>query len=361
MSHPRRIPLSARLLIVAAAALAAALAVVPVAAAQSKVGPRTATSSPLATGFGWQKFRVGVQIKSGAWVPAGTATAGSQVHIVETDNGGTQIRETTCTTEADTIEAGSTESYCTFDTADVQETHAATADLVDYYVAAPGDTVQLNQVSAEPNLVVDPLSQTKDPVDNGCASPTDPCSDTGPVTFNDNGTPPMASDDSATTREPNSVDIDVLANDNPPDGAPRTLSVVEHPGHGTAQPINQTPAVRQQAATPNSAQFRYTPNTGFVGSDSFVYRLSTANGSATATVHITVTAAPAPSSSTPPPTASSSNDTAGASTSAPSGAPSLASTGVAAGRLTGLAAGLLVVGGAATVAGRRRRRGGHVS
>lgn len=360
MSRSRRIRLTARLLSVGAAGVAAALVMVPAAAAQSTVRPQTATSSSPATAFGWQKFRVGVQIKAGAWVPDGTTTAGSQVHIVETDSDGTTIRDTTCTTEAGTIEPGSTESFCTFDSVTVRVVHAATGDLVDYYVAAPGDTVTLTQVTAEPNLVLDPLSQTKDPVENGCGSPTDPCSDTGPVTFTDNGTPPVATDDSARTRQQHSVDIDVLANDNPPDGAPRTLSVVESPGHGTAQPISESRAGRQQAAAPGSAQFRYTPDAGFVGNDSFVYRLSTPNGSATATVHVTVTAAPASSASTTPSTASSSNGTAGATTSAPSSGPQLASTGVRAGRLTGLAVGLLVIGGIATMAGRRRR-GGHAS
>jgi hypothetical protein len=326
-----RQPVRAKVLSVGAAGVAAALAVVPVAAAQSthpgrthspakplkpgsgvKVQPEATTTSTVGPGFGWQKFRVGVQIKTGAWVPAGTNTIGSQVHIVETDDHGTTVDDSTCTTEAETVQPGSTESYCTFDnpissiarSARAQPADPSTGNLDDYYIAAPGDTVTLTQMTVEPNLVIDLAAQTKDPVENGCESPLEACADTGPVTFNDGGPPPMATDDSATTQSPKSVDIDALANDDPPDGAPTTLSVVEHPAHGSAQPINQPDVVQRHAGAPGQAQFRYTPNAGFVGNDSFVYRLSTPNGSTTATVHITVTA--------PPPTA---NDDSAATTS----------------------------------------------
>lgn len=477
-----RQPVNARVLGVGAAGLAAALAVVPVAAAQSTpsgdgpaksshpdagattVRPRASTSTSVAPGFGLQKFRVGVQIKSGAWVPAGTTTAGSQVHIVETDSGGTTVNDTTCTTLAETIDPGSTESYCRFDDIPSSVRRATkrhaddfTGDPADYYYPAPGDTVTLTQSTVEPNLVIDPVTQTKEPVERSTCA--DLC-ETTPVTFNDAGPPPAATDDTATTQTPNAVDIDVLANDDPPDGAPTTLSVIDGPAHGSAQPTNQEPGTgRRRANAAGDPQIRYTPEAGYVGDDSFVYQLSTPNGTATATVRVGVGAPPpaahddtasttsghsvtihvlanddakgggklhldsvgdpgngtsdtdgpyavytaaddfvgtdtftyvastafgsstatvtvtvdAPSTvppSTPAPVSSAAAGT-GSAGEAGGGAGStpvpttthepLATTGVPAAQITEIAVGLIVLGAAATVAGRRRRRGGHAS
>src|SRR4051812_44428772 len=92
-----------------AAGFAAALAIAPLASASAPApAASTAPQSPadglttqdasrqadvapeVAPDFGFQKIRVGVQIKSGAYVPDGTNTGGTTVDIVETGpNAGT--------------------------------------------------------------------------------------------------------------------------------------------------------------------------------------------------------------------------------------------------------------------------------
>ena len=71
----------------------------------------------------------------------------------------------------------------------------------------------------------------------------------------------------------------------------------------------------------------YTPDSGFTGTDTFTYVARTAYGTDTATVTVTVNG--------------------------------VANTGTQSGDLLGIAALLLVTGGAATLAGRRRRGAGH--
>jgi hypothetical protein len=90
------------------------------------------------------------------------------------------------------------------------------------------------------------------------------------------GWPPVAHDDTATTRRGTAVKIPVLGNDET-HGAPATLAVAD-PGHGSA-------AV-------DSGRVRYIPAPGFTGRDTFRYTLTTANGSSTATVSVEVTAPP---------------------------------------------------------------------
>jgi hypothetical protein len=89
--------------------------------------------------------------------------------------------------------------------------------------------------------------------------------------------PPVANDDSASTRRNKSVTINVLANDTDPD--PGTLffvSISSAPSNGTAT-VNANMTVK------------YTPNQGFTGTDSFKYLLEDgAGGSDTATVTVTV-------------------------------------------------------------------------
>jgi hypothetical protein len=131
--------------------------------------------------------------------------------------------------------------------------------------------------------------------------------------------PPVAADDTAQTTGGSGapgtpITIPVLDNDKA-EGAVITLASTTTPGHGTA-------AV-------DGLSIVYTPAAGFVGTDSFTYTITTASGSDTGTITMTV-AAPA---ATPH---------------------ALANTGAASGQLIGLGATLLVVGGGATVAGRRR-------
>jgi PKD repeat protein/type 1 glutamine amidotransferase len=91
--------------------------------------------------------------------------------------------------------------------------------------------------------------------------------------------PPVADDDTATTSAGSAVNIDVLAGDTDPDSDILTVESVTPPGDGTAT-INANGTVR------------YTPDAGFVGTDTFDYTVTDGNGgSDTGTVTVTVTEA----------------------------------------------------------------------
>ena len=87
--------------------------------------------------------------------------------------------------------------------------------------------------------------------------------------------PPLAVDDSATTQQNTPVTLRVLDNDSDPNGDPLTVTDVTSPANGTAT-INPDNTIT------------YTPNTGFVGTDSFTYTISDGRGG-TDTARVTVT------------------------------------------------------------------------
>jgi len=86
--------------------------------------------------------------------------------------------------------------------------------------------------------------------------------------------PPIAKDDSANTTKNTPVVINVLANDRDPDGDPMTVTAVTTPAHGTATILSDN-------------TIRYTPATGFTGTDGFLYTVSDGRGGS-ATAHVTV-------------------------------------------------------------------------
>ena len=87
--------------------------------------------------------------------------------------------------------------------------------------------------------------------------------------------PPVATDDSATTSQNTAVDIDVLHNDNDPDGDPLHINSVTDPPHGTT--VN------------HGTNVTYTPDPGFTGTDTFDYTAGDGKGGTdTATVTVTV-------------------------------------------------------------------------
>jgi hypothetical protein len=87
--------------------------------------------------------------------------------------------------------------------------------------------------------------------------------------------PPVAQDDSATTLHDAAVDIDVLYNDNDPDGDPLHINSVTDPPHGTT--IN------------HGTNVTYVPDPGFTGTDTFDYTAGDGKGGTdTATVTVTV-------------------------------------------------------------------------
>ena len=87
--------------------------------------------------------------------------------------------------------------------------------------------------------------------------------------------PPVAGNDAASTASGTAITIDVLINDSDPDGDALTLTIATPPAHGTAAVEN--------------GKIVYTPNAGFVGTDSLTYEIADGKGDATiATLTITV-------------------------------------------------------------------------
>jgi hypothetical protein len=262
-------------------------------AATPKVSARTAVEV-VPPNFGFQKIRVGVQVKSGAFVPAGTTTAGSEVTITETGPHVDGIKTTTCTTDASTAETGSTATHCVFQSTQRQVALALDIPSEQLYTAQPGDTVIVRQTTVEPNLRIDPEPRTIEP----CLLPAVPnspvCDTTATAVFSDPGLPPQARNDDAGVVSPGGpVEINVLRNDTTKQ-APATITIAHDPAHGTAEVVQAPGAAARALKAATHPVIRYTPDAGFAGRDSFTYTLTTANGSSTATVSVLVT---------PPPTA----------------------------------------------------------
>ncbi|MDT4917600.1 MAG: hypothetical protein QOH89_2300 [Pseudonocardiales bacterium] len=127
--------------------------------------------------------------------------------------------------------------------------------------------------------------------------------------------PPVAVDNSATTDQGTPVTIDVLDNDDARGGGALSVQSVGTPGHGTA--------------TISNGQIVYTPDADFVGTDTFPYTAATQFGTDTALVTVTIEAS------------------------------GLSATGSDSHNLANIGALLLLTGGVATVAGRRRYRAKH--
>jgi hypothetical protein len=92
---------------------------------------------------------------------------------------------------------------------------------------------------------------------------------------------PTPTDDAADVAASGSVDIDVLANDDDPDGDALSLSDVTAPLHGSAVVLE-------------SGLVRYSPDDGYAGSDQFSYTVrDSSDQTATAQVDVEVGSAPA--------------------------------------------------------------------
>jgi len=104
------------------------------------------------------------------------------------------------------------------------------------------------------------------------------------LTVNPVNDAPIARNDAATTTTATPVNINVLNNDEDPENDALALSLAALPQNGTAQ-INNN-------GTPDDQRddfITYTPIAGFIGTDTFSYRVSDGNsGEATAQVNITV-------------------------------------------------------------------------
>ncbi|MEB4591017.1 Ig-like domain-containing protein [Candidatus Thiothrix sp. Deng01] len=140
--------------------------------------------------------------------------------------------------------------------------------------------------------IFDPLSDTA-ATSNGCSyNVTLRTEDLPSVTAN---TPPIATDDSASTAYQTPVTIsNVLANDSDPDGDTLSVTANTNPANG--------------AVTRSGNSLTYTPNNGFSGADTFTYTVSDGKGgTSSATVTVTVAAA---TTNTPPTAADDSANTA---------------------------------------------------
>ncbi len=94
--------------------------------------------------------------------------------------------------------------------------------------------------------------------------------------FSPANTPPVATDDAATTDQGTPTDIDVLSNDSDADGNPLTVTYVSQPSNGTA-------------LDNGDGTINYQPNPNFSGEDFFTYDVSDGlGGTDTARVTITV-------------------------------------------------------------------------
>lgn len=93
-------------------------------------------------------------------------------------------------------------------------------------------------------------------------------------------TAPVAVDDAAFTVMDTSVVIDVLANDSDADGHALEITDISTPTQGTAN-LYLGPGILERVS--------YTPNTGYIGTDSFTYTVSDGNGGTdVATVTVTI-------------------------------------------------------------------------
>ena len=99
------------------------------------------------------------------------------------------------------------------------------------------------------------------------------------LTINSVNDPPVAVDDTASTSVDTPVWIPVLDNDYDPDGSldPSSVTVISGPSHGTT------------LVNTSTGDIKYTPYSGYTGSDSFVYLVRDDDGAGdTALVSITI-------------------------------------------------------------------------
>ncbi|WP_187271920.1 Ig-like domain-containing protein [Aeromicrobium terrae] len=261
--------------------------------------------------FGYNKFRVGVQIEDGRYVPDGVTTLGSQIRITETGPNvpGGEVTATCTTTLVDDVDP--TTTYCESLNGD------SGTPLDDFVLANFGDSVTITQITVNGGLRI--VDGTKIDVPSCDPEESQNCLfNGGDILLTDAPLPPDAADDETCVDPGEPVSIDVLDNDTLR-GAPLTdLEVTLDPDQGSAS----------VTGSGDDRKIRFAPSPSFSGSDSFDYRITTDNGSADATVD--VTRCPEPEAVLP--------DTGG-------GDPWVLGTGLA-----------LVVGGGALVAAGSRRR-----
>ena len=232
---------------------------------------------PMAPNFGSQKYRVGVQVASGAYVPDGTTTIGSTFEIVTTSEDGVTTTQT-CTTVPPANSDGS--SFC-----------PGTSDL------SAGDRAVITQTEAPEGLLPDPDPVVIEP----CDLDVDSCT-TVTALFDSPGSilPETQPDTAIADQGGEPIIIDVLANDTSEDPNTGLEVTALPPGQGTievvgeaAPPVEQTPGGVGILAVPSAGTLalRYTPPADFSGEVPVEYTVTNSNGSTSETLTITVRAA----------------------------------------------------------------------
>ena len=157
------------------------------------------------------------------------------------------------------------------------ETHALQvgSPAIDAVGIAPAGGIQAQSACPEPTQDQRTIDRPQDGDANGSA-----ICDIGAYEVENDNEPPVANDDTAATLEGTAVTVEVLANDQDPNGDPLTVEeiLVTSPANGTAE-VNQDGSIT------------YTPNPGFTGddTDTFTYQINDGRGgTATATVNVTV-------------------------------------------------------------------------
>ena len=85
---------------------------------------------------------------------------------------------------------------------------------------------------------------------------------------------PIANNDTNTTKQDNSIVLDVLANDTDSDGDNLTIKNVTNPTNGITKIVDN--------------KIKYTPKKGYYGNDSFIYTITDGTDEANATVSMTI-------------------------------------------------------------------------
>lgn len=265
--------------------------------------------------FGTQKYRIGTQVASGAFVPEGTTTAGSTITITTYPADGGTPDVQTCTTvpeftgpvfpPVELAAVAETPTGLSSCPGDLDDMGTGIGQLLRFYTAPPGARVEITHtaVAAGQALVPDPRTVVLEPCDLNL-TPSCGLENFEPVTFDATGSIlPVTRPDTATAEEGGpAIEVDVLANDDSED--PDTgLEVTPLPeGRGTVELVGaaETPVPEPTdgvgtLAVPSAGtlRLRYTPPTGFSGTVPVQYTVTNSNGSTTGTLTITVEAAEA--------------------------------------------------------------------
>ncbi|TKC10546.1 tandem-95 repeat protein [Pedobacter polaris] len=148
----------------------------------------------------------------------------------------------------------------------------ATATIVRTYTVIASDI-------AAGNVTNTAVVNAKDPANNPITDVSGSTTTNNTPTVTSLAKPPVANNDAATTRQNDPVTVTVVTNDVPGSTpiAPATVVITVQPAHGTVK-VNADGTVT------------YTPNPGYVGTDTFTYTVKDANGQTSnpAVVNLTV-------------------------------------------------------------------------